>query len=76
MLLVWECCRHSIVKGHKTYISYFIINKRDNALPNGSDLSEGKCNNMTLYRLKAFPLFWSLCLVQNKLNLRISPLWD
>lgn len=76
MLLVWECCRYSVVEGHKTYISHLAINKRDDRLADGSDLREGKCNNMTLHRAIPFPLFLILYLVQNKLNLRISSLWD
>lgn len=38
MLLVWECCRHSIVEGQKTYIAYLAVNKKDDGLANGSDL--------------------------------------
>lgn len=38
MLLVWECCRHSIVEDQKTYIVYLAVNKKDDGLANGSDL--------------------------------------
>ena len=74
MLSVWECCRYSVVDGHKTSISHLAIHKRVDRLADGSDLQEGKCNNMTLHRPIPFPLFLNLYPVQNKLNL--SSLWD